>query len=201
MADAAVAETEAAAETAERRDQLLIARVISGDAEAFECLYECYLPRVYGFVRKRLHNRADVEEAVQDVFLAAFSSLESFRGDAPFGAWLLGIARRTVANRFKKKQHPTVPLEPEEEPQVVDSIIPTLQRVATPLEHYECQERILRIEETGALRLSAEQWQLFELHHLEHHSISDIARATYKSENAVKSNLYRVRRVLFASYS
>ena len=195
MAQAAVAVVE---ETAEHRDQVLVERVISGDAEAFECLYECYLPRVFGFVRKRLRNRADVEEAVQDVFFAAFSSLGSFRGDASFAAWLLGIARLTVANRFKKKRHPTVPLEPEEEPRVVDLMVPTLQRIPTPLEHYECHERIRQIEETGAHQLSTEQWQLFELHHLQHRSISDIARTTYKSEDAVKSNLYRVRKVLLA---
>ena len=31
-------------------------------------------------------------------------SLASFRGDAPFAAWVLGVARRTVAGRFKRKQ-------------------------------------------------------------------------------------------------
>lgn len=191
MADAAVAEE------AMDHDEVLVEKVISGDREAFECLYERYLPRVYGFVRKRLRNRADVDEAVQDVFFAAFSSLASFRGDAPFAAWVLGIARRTVANRFKKKQHPTVPLEAEE-PQSFDLMIPMLQRVATPLEQYECNERIERIEKTAELQLSAEQWQLFELHHLQHHSISEIAGATDRSEDAVKSNLYRVRKVLLA---
>lgn len=188
---------EAAAGTADSRDDALLERVLDGDAEAFELLYERYLPRVYGYVRKRLRNRADVEEAVQDVFFAVFSSLHSYRGEAPFAAWVLGIARRTVGNRFKKKRYPMVPLEAEEEPEIVDLTIPTLQRLATPHEDYECRERIQQIEES-ATQLSTGQWRLFELHHLEHRSISEIASTIHKSEDAVKSNLYRVRKVLLA---
>lgn len=188
---------EAAAVIETRPDDALVERVVAGDPEAFEILYDRYLPRVYGFVRKRLRNRADCEEAVQDVFFAVFSSLSSFRGDAPFAAWVLGIARRTVASRFKKKHHPTVPLEFDDEPEAVDLTGPVVQRSATPLEHYECRERLVHIERAAA-RLSTEQRRMFELHHLNHRSISDIATVTSRSEDAVKSNLYRVRRTLLA---
>ncbi len=188
----------ARAAAADSRDEALLSRVLEGDPDAFDLIYKRYLPRVYGYVRKRLNNRADVEEAVQDVFFAVFSSLGSFRGEAPFAAWVLGIARRTVANRFKRKRHPTVPLEIEDEPDTLDLMVPTLQRVATPHEQYECRERIEHIEETAAQHLSPEQWALFELHHLKHHSISRIASKTRKSEDAIKSNLYRVRKVLMA---
>jgi RNA polymerase sigma-70 factor (ECF subfamily) len=192
MADAAARGAKASGSD----DAALVDRVIHGDREAFDSLYDRYLPRVFGYVRRRVRNRADVEEAVQDVFVAVFSSLESFRGDAPFAAWVLGVARRTVANRFKKRSHPTVPLEPETESEWLDLLRPIGEHTATPLEQYECQERIRHIERTAARELTAEQWRLFELHHLEHRSIHSIASTTRKSEDAVKSNLYRVRRVL-----
>jgi RNA polymerase sigma factor (sigma-70 family) len=130
------------------------------------------------------------------VFVAVFSSLDSFRGEAPFAAWVLGVARRTVANRFKKRTHPTVPLEPDTESEWRDLLLPISQRTATPHEQYECQERIHQIERTAARELTEEQWRMFQLHHLEHRSIQAIASATRKSQDAVKSNLYRVRRVL-----
>lgn len=195
MAEAAAREATADA-AAGSDDTALIERVVAGEREAFDALYDRYLPRVYGYVRKRVSNRADIEEAVQDVFIAIFSCLDSFRGDAPFAAWVLGVARRTVANRFKKRRHPTVPLEPDTETEWLDLLLPICQRTATPLEQYECQERIQQIERTAARELTAEQWRLFELHHLEHRSITAIASSTHKSEDAVKSNLYRVRRVL-----
>jgi RNA polymerase sigma-70 factor (ECF subfamily) len=181
---------------AEADDAGLVGRVTAGDREAFEALYARYLPRVYGYVRRRVYNQADIEEAVQDVFVAVFSSLESFRGDAPFAAWVLGVAKRTVANRFKRRSHPTVPLELENESEWIDLPLSSCPHMATPLEQYECRERIQHIERTAARELTAEQWRMFELHHLEHQSIQSIASTTNKSKDAVKSNLYRVRRVL-----
>ena len=47
-------------------------------------------------------------------------------------------------------------------------------------------------------KLPVLQRRLFELHHLEHRSISDIAQDLRKSEDAVKSNLYRARKALLA---
>jgi RNA polymerase sigma-70 factor (ECF subfamily) len=179
-------------------DDELIERVAGGDESAFDLLYERYFPRVFRFVDKRLRCRADSEETTQEVFINVFSSLESYRHEAPFAAWVLGIARRTVANRFKKKQHPTVPLEPGDEPDTVDLMMPVVQRTSTPLESYECRERMARIEEAASRHLTREQWILFELHHLRHRSISDIAALMHKSEDSVKSNLYRARKLLLA---
>ncbi|HEY8155018.1 MAG TPA: sigma-70 family RNA polymerase sigma factor [Myxococcota bacterium] len=177
-------------------DDELIARVREGDEAAFEILYERYLPRVYPFVSKRVQNRADTEEIVQEVFINIFSSIGSFRGEAPFAAWVLGLTRRTIANRFKKKRHATVPLAVDEEAEMIDLTIPTLRREPTPYDHYECGERIAQLEATASRELTSEQWQLFEMHHLLHRSILEIARELDKSEDSIKSNLYRARRVL-----
>ena len=185
-------------ETPAAQEDELIARVRDGDEAAFETLYERYLPRVYQFVSKRVSNRADTEEIVQEVFINIFSSIGSFRGEAPFAAWVLGLTRRTIANRFKKKRHATVPLASPEEPETIDLTMPTLRREPTPYDHYECGERIAQLESTAARHLTSEQWQLFELHHLRHHSIHEIAQELDKTEDSVKSNLYRARRVLLA---
>ena len=179
-------------------DEEYVERVRCGEREAFEVLYQRYIKRVYSFVNRRLHNRADTEETVQEVFTSVFTSIHTFRGEAPFAAWVLGIARRTVANRFKKRQHPTVPLEVDEDPEMVDLLVPILTRASTPLEDYECNERIERLDAAACHDLSAEQLELFTLHHLQHRSISDIAHMVSKSEDSVKSNLYRARKVLLA---
>jgi len=174
-----------------------IERVLAGDRDAFERIYERYLPRVFSFVHKRLGNRADTEETVQEVFFHDFSCLASYREEAHFSAWVLGIARRTVANRFKKKRHPTVSLDAEEA-ESFERTPALLGAVPTPLESYECQERMQRIEEAAERELTAEQRLLFELHHLQHHPITEIATRLDRSEDSVKSNLYRARRVLLA---
>src|SRR5262245_61731275 len=187
----------AASHQAELEDEELIGRICGGDRGAFEAVYERYFPRVYAFVSRRIDNRADVEETVQEVFLGVFSSLASFRGEGVFAAWVLGVARRTVASRFKKKVHATVPLETAGETQTLELLVPTVRREATPLEHYECEERMARLE-AAAQELSKEQWRLFALHHLEHLPIHEIAARLAKSEDSIKSNLYRARRTLLS---
>jgi RNA polymerase sigma-70 factor (ECF subfamily) len=176
-------------------DEDLIARVLHGERAAFDGLYERYFARVYSFAQRRLRNRADTEETVQEVFFNVFASLASYRGDAPFAAWVLGVTRRTLASRFKKKRHSMVPLESPDE---ADAALPAHSREPTPHEHYECGERIAQLAARVEQELSAEQRTLFELHHLQHHPIQEIARTLCKSEDAVKSNLYRARKTLLA---
>ena len=176
-------------------DAELIERINGGDRTSFAIVYERNFRRVYRFVARRLNDRGDIEETVQEVFINVFSSLASFRSEAPFAAWVLGVARRTVANRFKKKRHPTISFEWGDELEILAN---STQREPTPLEHYECQERMNSLQAAATRELSAVQLRLFVMHHLQHQSIREIARVTNKSEDAVKSNLYRARKRLLA---
>ena len=69
---------------------------------------------------------------------------------------------------------------------------------ASPHEDYECAERLDRLSEAARQDLSSEQWELFRMHHLEDRSIQEIAGTVAKSEDSVKSHLYRARRALLA---
>jgi RNA polymerase sigma-70 factor (ECF subfamily) len=179
-------------------DEELIARVRRGDHTAFDVLYERYFPRVCGFARHRLRNQADVEETVQEAFINVFTSLDSFRAEAPFAAWVLGVTRRTIASRFKKKQHVMVPLHDSPDDDTTTQMAAAQHQEPTPLEHYECVERIAQIEATAREKLSQDQRELIELHHVNHRSVRDIARILDRSEDSVKSNLYRARKLLLA---
>lgn len=176
-------------------DEALVQRVRCGDQAAFQLLYERYFRRIYRFLDRRLSNRADTEETTQEVFINVFSSIESFRGEAPFAAWVFGLTRRTLAARFKRKRHPMVPLP---DPDAEGSEWGIGDSSGNPLAAYEYRERLDHLAGAMRERLSPEQRQLVELHHLQHRSIEDIARDLRKTEDAVKSNLYRARKLLLA---
>ena len=179
------------AEPLEVSDLEIIDQVRGGDREAFEVLYERYFKRIYRFINRRMGVRADVEETTQEVFIAVFSSLDSYPGEAPFSAWIYGVTRRVIASRFKRKRHPTVPLLEEDS----ENNSSHASNRPTPLQEYECQERIE--EMTAAVeKLTEEQKELFRLHHLDERPISEIAAKLSKTEDAIKSNLYRARKVL-----
>lgn len=179
-------------------DEQLVEQVKAGDREAFEALYRKFFPRIYRFVQKRMGNRSDVEETVQEIFIAAFSSLGAYRGEAPFGAWVYGLSRRTIANRFKRKRAETVPWS-DTDVAFSDAASSVHEDATAPDPHaaYERNERLAQIE-TAARQLSPSQWEYFRLHHLEDVPIEDIARRSSISRDAVKSHLYRARKLLLA---
>lgn len=179
-------------------DEVLVDRIKNGDHEAFDDLYERYFKRIYAFVDKRLNNRADTEETVQEIFFNVFNSVGSYRQEAPFLAWIFGVSRRTIAARFKKKRHPMVSLHDEDSDRLPRDRENNLGSMPSPIESYEYNERIDTIDRLMRNRLTEEQRQLFNMHHIQEQPIEEIARMLCKSEDSIKSNLYRTRKILLA---
>jgi RNA polymerase sigma factor (sigma-70 family) len=51
----------------------------------------------------------DAEDALQEAFISAFKNLESYRGDATFGAWLKRIVVNKAINIVKKRREELMP--------------------------------------------------------------------------------------------
>jgi RNA polymerase sigma-70 factor (ECF subfamily) len=81
----------------------LIEQVRNGDEEAFGELYRIFAPMVNGIVLARVP-RDDVQDIVQDVFLAAYKNLSSLKDDNLFGAWLAKIARNRAADWYRQRK-------------------------------------------------------------------------------------------------
>lgn len=90
--------------TADPADDAL-ARTARGDRAAFAELYDLLSARVFGLILRVLVDRSQSEEVLQDVFLEAWQSADSFdpdRGRAR--TWLLTIAHRRAVDRVRASQ-------------------------------------------------------------------------------------------------
>lgn len=58
-------------------------------------------------------NADDAEDVMQESFITAFNKLDSFKGDAPFGAWLKRIVVNNSLNHLKKSKRYTMLSEKE----------------------------------------------------------------------------------------
>jgi RNA polymerase sigma-70 factor (ECF subfamily) len=76
----------------EHDDAELLQRGRAGDRDALRQLYERYHRRVLAVVVGMVRNPEDAREIVQDTFVRAFRSLDSFKGDSSFYTWLYRIA-------------------------------------------------------------------------------------------------------------
>ncbi len=70
------------------------AKIQAGDHAAFDALFERHAPQVLGFLLPLTGSRAEAEDLVQDVFLAAYGAHATFGGRSKPVSWLLGIAVR-----------------------------------------------------------------------------------------------------------
>lgn len=83
-------------------EELLVTRAQT-DPACFAELYESNFDRVYAYVARRVPTRQDAEDVTSEVFHEALRNLAQFewRG-SPFIAWLLGIARKRLADRWRR---------------------------------------------------------------------------------------------------
>ena len=88
-----------AKETAAR--ETAMARYVAGDEAAFAELYGGLAPLVRAYLRRRTHDRALVEDLVQDTFLRIHLHRDRYRRDAPVLPWALTIVARLLANRLR----------------------------------------------------------------------------------------------------
>lgn len=67
-------------------------------------LYETHGPMVHRRARRILGNDADAEEAVQEVFIRAFSGAEQFEARASVSTWLYRITTHWCLNRIRDRR-------------------------------------------------------------------------------------------------
>jgi len=84
---------------------------VKGDDEAYGRLVRRYERPITGLLWRFTRDPAQCEELVQQVFVEAYFSLKTYRGDAPLLHWLRRIATRTGYRFWREKAR-----EPQEMP-------------------------------------------------------------------------------------
>ena len=74
----------------------LIARVRSGETEAFQLIFDRYSRPIISFIYDITNDRELSEELMQETFVRAYKNLGTLRGDAKLSTWLFGIAKNVA---------------------------------------------------------------------------------------------------------
>jgi len=76
----------------------------SGNSRAQFRLYNLYSKAMYNLAYRILNSREDAEDILQEAFVECFRSLNTFRFESTFGAWLKKIVVNKCINQLKKKK-------------------------------------------------------------------------------------------------
>jgi RNA polymerase sigma-70 factor (ECF subfamily) len=89
------------------RERALVARVRE-DVAAFGELYDFYLPRIYGFIYRRVQDRCTAEDLTSMTFQRALESVRraDFRNES-FGGWLYRVASNAVVDQARRDRRYT----------------------------------------------------------------------------------------------
>lgn len=170
-------------------DVALVAAILDGSEAHFDLLYETYFPRVYRFALKRLGDRGEAEDVTQEVFVTVYRSIGAWQGTSSLLVWIFGITRNKVNRRFRGRRPRLDSIDGEGAYDLASG--------ETPPDRAVDARRVLgRCEAVIANELTPLQRRIFDLKHLRRQPIRTIAAVLGKSEDAVKANLYRMRRAL-----
>jgi RNA polymerase sigma-70 factor (ECF subfamily) len=173
------ARSKKASESDERR----LVEAAQSDAARFVDLYEKYFAVVYGFIARRVPDRAETEDLAAEVFRKALTSLPRFKWTgAPFGAWLIRIASNMIADRAKRvaREGKVASDETRDAP-----LTRSMQQ--KELEISERRAQLYRLVE----ELADDQRSVIVMRFAEEKSIRDIAGEIGRSEGAVKQLQFR----------
>ena len=170
-------------------EKVLLQRAKKGEMAAFESLVTAYERRVYSLALRSTGSEADAADITQEVFLRAYRSLDTFRGESGFSTWLYRITVNLCVD-LARKNNPAGSLDDEqalEAPETRGAYQPE-----TALANSE-----LRRELDVALSLvSEEHRKIVILRDVAGMSYADIAAALELEEGTVKSRLARARAAL-----
>ena len=81
---------------------------------AFSIVVKKYSPKIYWHIRNMVLSHDDANDLVQETFIKAWNSLDTFRGEAHISTWLYRIAINETLAFLKKKQIETIPIDSDE---------------------------------------------------------------------------------------
>ncbi|MFG3555711.1 RNA polymerase sigma factor [Micromonospora sp. NPDC047557] len=166
----------------------LIAAMAGGDESALRELFSRHAPWLAGRLRAALPP-SDVEDVLQETFLAAWRGAATYRGGGA-GGWLWGIARRQAALWLRRRGQPALLLSALAE---TDD-----RRVADPadaaLSRAELADAVKVLGPEGSLQ--RETWRLM---YVEDKSVAEVAELMGVPAGTVKSRAYQIRRLMRAA--
>lgn len=93
--------------TATDEIESLIEAVAAGDRKAFQMLYAATSAKLYGVALRILHDRAEADDVLQEVFLRIWKNADRYvaTGLSPM-TWLITIARNLAIDRIRARRRP-----------------------------------------------------------------------------------------------
>jgi RNA polymerase sigma factor (sigma-70 family) len=173
-------------------DMAIARRVGGGDRAAFELLMRRNNRRLYRLARATMRNDAEAEEALQEVYLAAYRGITSYRGESTLATWLSRLVLNECMERLRKsaRRQDVMPMTSSD-----------LMEDIPAGEHHAPENLLMRAEMRALLERKVDDLPkdfriVFVLRSVEELSVEETAKLLGLDTTTVRSRHFRARRLL-----
>jgi RNA polymerase sigma factor (sigma-70 family) len=165
---------------------------VEANKDNLEKLIVEYRPQLKSFIRKRVENREDAEDILQDVFYQLVKTVNAAINPVEeVAAWLYRVARNTIINHDLKKREEAMPVcqsDESEDDMLTDFSEVLFNGETSPSPETEYLRSLVWEElETALAELPPEQRRIFELTELDGIPVKEISQTTGVPVNTLLS--------------
>ena len=164
-------------------DDLLVKRIQTGDQEALGVLFARYDAVFASIINKEIGNTADAPDVLQEIHLAIWESIDSFKEGRSLKAWFTGIARNKCADYHRSTQRRLTPFPDEAIVLLVDVL--SLTEIDLDAQQQEVREAVADLPPIYQ--------EVVELHYGESLHVREIAEEKNLKVGTVKRRLHEAR--------
>lgn len=168
-------------------DETLISKALGGSQRSWERLVRRHETMVYNYCLRMTRNTSDARDLLQDVFLAVYRHLPSYRNEGQFKGWMMRIAANKTMDLLRSRQRsPRLSTDEAADAALLQWQAPDDQNPDHAYEQHDANHRIRALLQA----LPPEQRLVVELKFFQHCTFDEIALQTGTPVNTVKSRLY-----------
>lgn len=172
----------------------LVKKAQSGDTDAFEKLLTQHEKLVYNLALRTLGNEHDAQDAAQEAFIKAWTSLATFRGESKFSVWLYRLTNNVCIDLLRRRRTDTISLTQTDSDgdEVELEIADTSASPEKVLERKELKRRL----DAALAALPEDYRRVLLLRENGDLSYEEIAQTLDMDIGTVKSRIFRARKKL-----
>jgi RNA polymerase sigma-70 factor (ECF subfamily) len=178
-------------------DKTLVKKTLAGEQSAFEMIIQKYQQTMINYVGRMVGERELALDFSQEVFIKAYSSLDSYQPQYKFSTWLFKIASNAVIDYWRKKKLPTFSIDQsqgEDDDSLPFQIPDDKPSTIRKLELRELRQKI----ERALRKLPPHLRELFIWRHINGLSYEEMAEIKSLPVGTVKNRVFQAKEMLRA---
>lgn len=183
-----------------KQEDIDIPLLLAGDKKEFEKIVKQESERLYRVLLRYVKDEDEARSIMQETFLQAYESLDSFRGNSKFTTWLYSIGINQARAQFRKQRRHSL-LEEDE----IEKLQPSFAwgRYTGSFETWQPDEVASKSERHDIVHEAISQLPehyraVIELRDIQEFSTAEAAEVLKLTSVAVRVRLHRARQALRA---